>query len=62
MFTPELYLFQPDNTSARRLVAHKRKDESGERPFTSFDLASIAVGVPAVFSRDGRQTRSAWQT
>ena len=53
MFTSKRYLFHRDNTSASCLVADKRKDESEERPFTSFDLSSSDVGAPLLSFRDG---------
>ena len=43
MFIPELYLFQRNDTSVNCLVGYKQKDESRERPFTSFDVAAIIV-------------------
>lgn len=57
MFIPELYLFQRNNTSVNCLVRYKQKDESRERPFTSFDVAFIIVFSSPVALAGGGQKR-----
>jgi len=57
MFIPELYLFQRNDTSVNCLVGYKQKDESRERPFTSFGVAAIIVFLSSVVLAGGGQKR-----